>query len=98
MIKIYRIEYLVYTGDLRDAHFDMFQVQDKHELSIHSPSQSMVLGAGSPPSGAVGCSDLFHSDCWQKSSTVITDRGCSCAPARARGQNYTVSGKKGIGT
>lgn len=25
----------MYTGDLRDAHFDMFQVQDKHELSIH---------------------------------------------------------------
>ena len=31
------------------------------------------LDRGSPPSGAVGCSDLFHSDCWQKSSTVITE-------------------------
>ena len=26
---------------------------------------------GSPPSGLSGCSDLLHSDCWQKSSAEL---------------------------
>ena len=86
--KIYSSYLLEITGDLTDVHFDMFQVQDR-SINPCAPmvSPTAILdggtGAGSPiPSGAVGCSDLFHSDCWQKSSTMITDWGLkSCARA-----------------